>query len=152
MSQFEENVFYVRQALAQLEALRDSMPKTIMDEWKIGEDNSRIVDTGRGIWAYVDDSESRTDRPVPLADWICIFNPVLVGALLQVVEDHLQGLEHLWATSPDELREHIKVSDAVMEWAKSVQNYLIKEEVLSETGEWMQPRRRLQVTEWEEDV
>lgn len=152
MSQFEENVYYVRQALAKFNVLRSQMPDGMDPEWRIGQDNQKVVDMGSGIWAYMDESAGTPDRPNALADWICLFNPVVVSALFGVIESHLDGLEHLWNTSPDEVREHIMVSGAVMKWAESVQNYLLKGEVVSEDGEWMQPRRRLQVTEWEEDV
>ncbi len=150
---FKEQVSFVRDVLGRFSSLRMRMTVGVRNDWQIGADDSRIVDIGIGSWVTVEGDAGRANNQENgVADWIALANPDLIGDLFEIIHAHLDGLEMIWDEASDDARERISVPNVVMTWAKNVDQYLLKKEVIGEDGEWSRPRRRLGVTEWEEDL
>lgn len=148
-SQFEQDVLVVVNAIAAVEQLmRDlnCVPPS-KGEWKVPGSQTNLVDLSETVYVKAENTEVDTDYANPVTDWIALFNPFVIDGFLQMMKDHIRGLEELRFSNPD-LADQLSVSRAVLGVANRLQSYVVSEAQTYEDGTRRSPERRLGVVEW----
>lgn len=145
MSQFDEDVLVVVHTIQAVERLvRDvgcATPASPNAQWKVDPENSRIIEVHDSTWIQLEGMNDQ-DYPDPVTDWIALFNPFIIDGFLQMMRDHIVGLQELRFSNP-ELADQLSVSRAVLGVAKQLQSYVVCEAQIDEYGAVTRPARQL---------
>lgn len=149
MSQFDQDVLEVVHAIAAVEELMrllDACPPGA-GKWRVPGLETNIVDLSDEIYVKAENTGIDTDGANPVTDWIALFNPFVVDGFLQMMKDHVQGLQELRFQNPA-LADQLSVSRTVLGVARQLQSYVVSEAVTHEDGTRRAPERRLGSVEW----
>lgn len=145
MSQFDEDVLVVVHTINAVEKLMQDLgcatPAGSKSQWKVDPENSRVVEMYDSTWIQLEGPNDQ-DYPDPVTDWIALFNPLIIDGFLQMMRDHIVGLQELRFSNP-ELADQLSVSRTVLGVAKQLQDYVVCVAQIDEDGTILRPTRRL---------
>lgn len=151
MSQFDRDVLEVVHAIEEVEDLMRKLgiKRPTEGQWKVPGEDCNLVDIDDGAWVKAEMSETISPGEYfnPITDWVALFNPYIIDGFLQMMRDHIRGLEELRFENP-ELTDQLSVSRAVLGVARRLQSYVVSDPQTFEDGTRRTPERRLGSVEW----
>ena len=113
--------------------------------WRTASDAMNVTDFGQLAFGMVNCAELSSDTPNPLNDWITLWNPQVVNLYMDVMKDHIEGLDELRATL--KIRgvevDSLRVSRAIIKACWFMRRYVIMQEKKDAYGEILVEARRL---------